>query len=157
MKKSLVILFAALAFLASCQMSEIIPGISKAAKTFEGTIVDGGTRASLVADSDVYHVTWTLNDRITINDVYPYYATVGEATTTYFLLDTTGRDPEDLPVAPYKAVYPQSVSRGLPGVQNYVPNGIEFIPLYAESTTESLPFKNLVGLLKLNIKTVRQT
>ena len=153
MKKSIFLLTFCAILLAGCQMTDVIPGLTKGAKTFEATIVDGGTRATLVADGDIYHVTWTLNDRITVNGEYPYYATVGESTNTFFVLDTEGRDPEDLPVSPYKAVFPQNVSRGLPGIQNYVPNAIEFIPLYAESTTETLPFRNMVGLLKLNIKT----
>lgn len=153
MKRSLIILTAAVALLAGCQMSEIVPGVSRESKVFTATIEDGATRAALLAEGDLYHVAWNLNDKILINGEYPYYSTVGEVTTTYFVLDTVGRDPADIPVAPYKAIYPINASRGLPGVQNYVPNGTEFIPMYAESSDENLLFKNLVGLLKLNIKT----
>ena len=153
MKKSLVILFAAVAFLASCQMSEIIPGVSKDLKVFTGTLEDNATRVALIGDGDVYHVTWALGDRIWINDEYEFTATVGDVTTTYFAQDTTGDRPDDPPTAPYKAFWPSNVSRGLPGVQNYVPNSIEFIPMAAESGDEILPFKNLVGLLKLNLTT----
>ena len=141
MKKSLVILFAAVAFLASCQMSEIIPGISKDLKVFTGTLEDNATRVALIGDGDVYHVTWNLGDRIWINDEYEFTATVGDVTTTYFAQDTTGDRPDDPPTAPYKAFWPSNVSRGLPGVQNYVPNSIEFIPMAAESGDEILPYR----------------
>ena len=153
MKKSLVILFAAVAFLASCQMSDIIPQMSKELKVFTGTLENDATRVALVADGDIYHVTWTLGDRIWVNDDYEFTATLGDVTTTYFAQDTTGDRPDDPPTAPYKAYWPSNISRGLPGVQNYLPNSIEFIPMAAESSDEILPFKNLVGLLKLNIKT----
>ena len=152
-KRSFIVLIAAVAVLAGCQMSEFVPGVSRESKVFTATVESDATRAALLAEGDLYHVTWNLNDRILINDEYPYYATVGEVSTTYFILDTVGRDPLDVPAAPYRAVYPQNVSRGLPGVQNYVPNGIEFIPMFAESSDENLLFKNLVGLLKLNIRT----
>ncbi|MBR5056757.1 MAG: hypothetical protein IKX03_06140, partial [Bacteroidales bacterium] len=153
MKKSLVILIAAVALLAGCQMADIIPGISKEYKVFTGTIADEGTRVALVADGDIYHVTWNLGDRIIVNGEFPFDATVGDVTTTYFVQDTTGEYPDDPPTAPYKAMWPQNVTRGLPGVQNYLPNSIEFIPMAAESNDENLLFKNIVGLLKFNITT----
>ncbi|MBR5055694.1 MAG: BspA family leucine-rich repeat surface protein, partial [Bacteroidales bacterium] len=129
------------------------PQIQKELKVFTGTLVDDATRVGLVADGDIYHVTWNLGDRIWINEDYEFTATVGDVTTTYFAQDTTGERPDEPPTAPYTAFWPKNVMRGLPGVQNYVPNSIEFIPMAAESSDEVLPFKNLVGLLKLNIKT----
>ena len=153
MKKALFAMAFAALFAVGCQMSDFAPDMKKDLKVFTGTIVDGGTRASLVADGDIYHVTWGLGDRIMINGEYPFDATVGDVTTTYFVQDTTGTLPDEPPTGPYTAVFPVNVSRGLPGVQNYVPNGIEFIPMMATSETENLAFKNLVGLLKLNIKT----
>lgn len=153
MKKSLIILTAAVALLASCQMSEIVPGISKQLKVFTGTLENDATRVALVADGDIYRVTWKLGDRIWVNGDFEFTATVGEVTSTYFVQDTTGNRPDEPPVPPYVAYWPSNVSRGLPGVQNYVPNSIEFIPMAAESNDEVLPFKNLVGLLKLNLTT----
>ena len=153
MKKSLIILTAAVALLASCQMSEIVPGISKELKVFTGTLENDATRVALVADGDIYHVTWKIGDRIWINDEFEFTATEGDVTSTNFVQDTTGSRPDEPPVAPYVAYWPSNVSRGLPGVQNYVPNSIEFIPMAAESDDEILPFKNLVGLLKLNLTT----
>ena len=153
MKKSLIILTAAVALLAGCQMSDIVPGISKELKVFTGTLENDATRVALIADGDVYRVTWNLGDRIWINGEYEFTATVGDVTSTYFVQDTTGDRPDEPPTGPYTAYWPANVSRGLPGVQNYVPNSIEFIPMAAESNDEVLPFKNLVGLLKLNLTT----
>lgn len=153
MKKSLVILFAAVAFLASCQMSDITPGISKEYKVFTGTIVDDATRTGLVSDGNVWHVTWKLGDRIMINNEYEFTATVEDVTTTYFVQDTSSYRTNEPPVGPYTAVYPYQVFRGMPGVQNYVDGGPEFIPMAAQSETENLAFKNMVGILKLNVKT----
>ena len=153
MKKSLIILTAAVALLASCQMSDIVPGISKELKVFTGTLENDATRVALVADGDIYRVTWKLGDRIWVNGDFEFTATVGEVTSTYFVQDTTGNRPDEPPVPPYVAYWPSNVNRGLPGVQNYVPNSIEFIPMAAESNDEVLPFKNLVGLLKLNLTT----
>ena len=153
MKKTLVIMAFAALFAVGCQISDFAPDMKKELKVFTGTIADDATRAALLADGDLYHVTWTLGDRIAINGDYRFNATVGDVTTTYFVQDTTGSSPDDPPTAPYKAVYPYTISRGMPGVQNYVPGGVEIIPMYAESNNENLAFKNMVGILKLNVKT----
>ena len=153
MKKSLIIMAFAALFAVGCQISDIVPGIERKLKTFTGTIVDEGTRTALVADGDVYHVTWTLGDRIMINDEYEFTATVGDVTTTCFAQDTSGGRPIEHPTGPYKAIYPYTITRGMPAVQNYAGNNIERLPMYAESNDENLSFKNMVGILKLNIKT----
>ncbi|MBO4571079.1 MAG: BspA family leucine-rich repeat surface protein [Bacteroidales bacterium] len=153
MKKALFAMAFAALFAVGCQISDFAPDMKKELKVFTGTIADDATRAALLADGDIYHVTWSLNDRIMINDEYEFTATVGDATTTYFVQDTTGARPDDPPTGPYKAVYPFSVGRGMPGVQNYVAGGVEIIPMYAESDNENLSFKNMIGILKLNVKT----
>lgn len=152
MKKRFLLFASCAAILTGCQLSEILPGVSRELKTFTGTIAEQDTRATLVSDGSIYHVTWKEGDRILINNL-PFDATVGDVTTTFFVQDTTGANPDEPPTGPYTAVYPTTVSRGLPGVQNYVPNNVEFIPMTARSENESLVFKNMVGLLKLNIKT----
>ena len=96
MKKSLIILTAAVALLASCQMSDIVPGISKELKVFTGTLENDATRVALVADGDIYHVTWKIGDRIWINDEFEFTATEGDVTSTYFVQDTTGSRPDEL-------------------------------------------------------------
>ena len=153
MKKALFVMAFAALFAVGCQMSDFAPDFKKELKVFTGTLEDEATRVALVADGDVYHVTWALGDRIFINEDYEFTATVGDVTTTYFVQDTTGDRPDEPPVAPYTAYWPANVSRGLPGVQNYLPNAIEFIPMVAQSNDENLAFKNLVGLLKLNLTT----
>lgn len=151
MKKVLLFAFAAL-LLTGCQMSDYAPSISRGYKVFTGTIVDEDTRAALVGDGDIYHVTWNLDDKILINDL-PFKATVGDVTTTYFAQDTTGDNSNEPPAAPYKAVYPYTIGRGMPSVQNYAGNNVEILPMYAESDNENLAFKNMTGILKLNIRT----
>ena len=148
MKKSLFAIAALAALLAGCQMAEVTPVVDKASKTFEGVIVDG-TRASLTADGDVWHVTWSLGEKIKINDVL-YTATVGEVSSTYFV---KGPDEEFDAEAPYTAYSPVDIVKGLPAVQNYVAGNVAYVPMMATSTTETLPFKNLISIMKINVTT----
>lgn len=153
MKKVLFVMAFTTLFAAGCQIFDFAPDFKKELKVFTGIIADDATRTALVADGDAYHVTWALGDRIMINGECEFTATVGDVTSTYFVQDTTGNRPDEPPTGPYKAVYPYTVGRGMPGVQNYAGNNVEILPMYAESNDETLAFKNMVGILKLNIRT----
>ncbi len=153
MKKVLFVMAFTTLFAAGCQISDLAPDFKKERKVFTGIIADDATRTALVSDGDAYHVTWALGDRIMINGECEFTATVGDVTSTYFVQDTTGDRPDEPPTGPYKAVYPYTVGRGMPGVQNYAGNNVEILPMYAESNDETLAFKNMVGILKLNIRT----
>ena len=148
MKKALVLFVFAAALLAGCQMAEVTPVGSQPSKTFEGVIVDG-TRASLTADGDVWHVTWSLGEKIKINDIL-YTATVGEVSSTYFV---KGAGEEFDAQAPYTAYSPADIAKGLPAVQTYVAGNVAYVPMMATSTTETLPFKNLTSIMKINVTT----
>ena len=148
MKKTLFAIAAAASLLAGCQMAEVTPVASKDSKTFEGVIVDG-TRASLTADADVWHVTWKFGEKIKINDIV-YTATVGEVASTYFIKSVNEEFDAE---APYTAYSPADIAKGLPAVQNYVAGNVEYVPMMATSANETLAFKNLTSMLRLNITT----
>ncbi len=148
MKKTLFAIAAAASLLAGCQMAEVTPVASKDSKTFEGVIVDG-TRASLTADADVWHVTWKFGEKIKINDIV-YTATVGEVASTYFIKSVNEEFDAE---APYTAYSPADIAKGLPAVQNYVAGNVEYVPMMATSANETLAFRNLTSMLRLNITT----
>ena len=61
--------------------------------------------------------------------------------------------------APFYAFYPTSLFTTstfvLPATQSYVAGNISGNPMYAESSTTNLSFKNLCGIIKLNISTTQ--
>lgn len=148
MKKALFIFAAAATMLASCQIAEEFAP-KGGSKTFEGIIeTEGTTRVALAADGDVYHVNWQKGDKVIINDVI-YEAGEGGSAYTFFIKDTTYSDPE----APYEAYYPVLAAKSLPAVQNYVEGAASYVPMMAESNTQTLSFKNICAILKLNVST----
>ena len=96
-------------------------------------------------------VKWEEGDQIRINDVC-YQAASGGATTTTFL-----RLGSSAPATtPYKAIYPYLGSACSPCVVDLassVTEPVSSFPMYAESSTGTLQFKNLCGLVSLKLKT----
>ena len=80
----------------------------------------------------------------------------GDNTTADFTGDATTSD------GPYYAIYPAGIASGsesitLPAEQT-CSNGTHFTaPMYAYSTTSNLVFKNLCGVLQLNLPAVNKT
>ena len=60
----------------------------------------------------------------------------------------------------YKAWYPASIYNAgtptLPAIQEYIAGNISGFPMYAESGTTSLSFKNLCGIIRLNVSTTQE-
>lgn len=68
-----------------------------------------------------------------------------------------GGSPEGFYTAPYTAIYPYNATPNtivLPATQTYVANGFDdnFNPMAALSSTEDLFFKNICGILELNLQ-----
>lgn len=118
---------------------------------------EGPTKTALVEKDDAsgYSVTWTVGDRIRINDCQ-YVAEKAYGGTASFVPVTTA-----VSSPTFKACYPYSISEWkdgavsitLPAVQTEPTSGlVSGFPMYAESSNNSLNFCNLCGLLKLGLK-----
>lgn len=162
MKKALVTVLAAAAVLTSCQMAEDFSAkpISKGGRTpltFAASIETPDTRASLIKEGDVYHPTWQAGARIEIKGLVNsaegrdlYSADEGGSNFSYFTFFAG----DTLTGGPYEAYAPVNAAVAFPGTQSQVGNVCKFVPMRAfNADTTLLAFKNLGGLLQLNVKT----
>lgn len=151
--KRIIIAAAALILAASCskQNQDIVSEndiIVATGKPFTAVIEQETTRTVLTTD---YKVNWESGDRISINGA-EYSATPDESDATKAdFTCVSGADPEPT----YKAVFPASLYNNgtleLPAVQTYAAGKFN-APMYAESETENLSFKNICGVICLALK-----
>ncbi|MCQ2138372.1 MAG: DUF285 domain-containing protein [Bacteroidales bacterium] len=162
MKKSLFAIAAAAAVLAGCQQESFNQkDNAKNDGIFYATIENNETRSALQADGDVYHVAWDGGDQIVVATPDFAYTVKYEAyeggTTAGFMkvneADTTLTGEEVVAYYPARYFSSASVTPYLPATQGYVAGNVAYNPMYATSTDENLPFKNLCGILKLNVTT----
>lgn len=154
MKKLSVICMAALALLAmSCKKNEK----NDAAKGpgFRATLEAQGGDSKTHLDGDA--VKWTVGDEIRVKNssgtVYDFTAQGQEEATLTFNNDEVT---EDFYQAPFTAYYPKTLLADgqfrLPETQTYVANLEGKIPMAAYSEDNTLEFKNICGMLCLNLK-----
>lgn len=159
---SIAAAFAAIFAFASCQdaiqpVSPDNPVSGQGFKVFTATTEMAATKTSLDGnDTDGYVVNWETGDQITIVDnagnvgIY----TTNESGTKADFTFTSGTEVTE---APFKAYYPASMYNNgtptLPSVQEYSQTNIHQAPMYAESSSASLQFKNLGGIIRLNLTT----
>ena len=147
MKKYIYMAVAAIAVLSSCTKEEESNASLNDSGSFYATIEDGTTRTTLDSDKKVL---WSESDKININGT-AYTLSEGEGTTK---AKFTG---ESVSGTPYNAYYPANICSGttatLPATQTYdaTTNGISNLPMYAQSTTHDLKFKNLCGVLAITV------
>ena len=154
--------FAALAAFAltSCEQKIDIPAEIPTPGSSESTgLVFTATTESAVTKTaldDNYNVLWQNGDKITIVDGASHvgvYSTT--STTTQGEFTKESGDMADTPS--YTAYYPSTIYKGgtltLPAEQTYVAENISGAPMMAVSSTTSLGFKNLVGIIKLSLTT----
>ncbi len=119
------------------------------------------TKTTLSEDSGVYHVLWAAGDQIKVNGYVETLATEGQPGgygPGYDKAQFTGNNPIPNNVSPrYRAIYPSSATDQhfnftLPAEQPYVAGGIAAFPMYAESDNLSFSFKNLCGIIQINLK-----
>ena len=160
-RRMLLAAFAAALGLTACRqdLMETVPyeGVSVFTATTEGS----ATRTALNPNGDAYDVVWRSGDRITIVDGagtpnVGVYETTGSETRAEFTLSSGAEA-----VTPdYKAYYPASLyndgAPALPATQTYAEGNIAASPMYAESGTTSLTFKNLCGIVRLNLSTSQE-
>lgn len=150
-----LVAFAAFAF-TSCQQGLNTDKKPEETKVFTATTERPSTRTTLSQNGDYYDVLWQNEDQITIVDgvsnvgIYQTSSTTTHADFTYSS-GTAVTTPN------YKAWYPATVYNGgtptIPATQTFIAGNISGSPMYAESSTESLAFKNICGIIKLNVST----
>lgn len=149
MKRTLVSLLSLLALftITSCQKEATGDG-SQFRATMEPT-ADGKTVLSGTA------LNWVSGDRVAIYGTAGcgiYQATPQTPATVATLNNVSGETGD----GPFRAFYPSSLTDDgttitLPAGQTYVENSLNEFPMYAESATNQLAFKNLCGVLKLHL------
>ena len=164
MKKN-TMLFAALAAIAiiSCDRRldiQEIPETEDSAAVFTASTEAPATKTALEQDGEQYNVNWQNGDRITIVDAASHvgvYTTT--STTTQGVFTYVPESGAEAVTAPYKAWYPAGIYGAgtpvLPATQDYVAGNISGLPMYAEGGTTNLAFKNLGGIIRLNISTTQ--
>lgn len=160
MKKTIlsIAVIAAAIFAASCQKENLQENTASegSASVFTATIETGAntkTTVERIAGSPAtYKTKWESTDQISINGV-TYTATpdVTDATKATFT-----KDSGDDPTGTYKAYFPASLYDGttatLPANINETwADGKYNMPMYAQSTTTSLSFKNLCAVLAIKV------
>ena len=159
MKRFFVFAVLAAISLCACQQAlEIEDDKTGEAVVFTATTESSATKTALCENGGSYDVVWSSGDQITIVDATTKVG-VYTTTSTATRADFTKESGDDAETAPFKAWYPASVyndgTPALPEVQTYAEGNISGSPMYAESSTTSLEFKNLVGIIRLNISTTQ--
>ena len=152
-----IIIFAALAafVLTSCQQEITFEENKTEGLVFTATTEIPVTKTALDAS---LKVVWQDGDEIVImggSNIGTYTTTTGGDTKATF----THHSGSEATTSPYKAWYPtalyNNVTFVLPATQTYTAGNIVGNPMYAESETANLSFKNLCGIIKLNISTTQ--
>ena len=158
MKKLLILLIATSAgLLFSCSKGEADLTESKASegKGFKGT-TEAATKTALSQNGSVYNVLWQNGDQITIVDAASNVGVYSTTSTTSHA-DFTLTSGAEATTPDYKAYYPATLYNSgtptLPATQNYVSDNISGAPMFAESGTKSLQFKNICGIFRINLST----
>ncbi len=154
MKRTLASLLSLMALtgitmLSSCSKEDVGDGTQFRA-TMEGCAArDGKTTLSGMS------LNWVSGDQVAIYGTAGcgIYTATPQSPATVALFDNVGGTTGD---GPFRAFYPSTlttdgVSITLPAAQTYVENSINEFPMYAESATNQLAFKNLCGVLKLHL------
>lgn len=125
---------------------------------FKAKTESASTKTALAPEGESFNVVWQSGDQITIVDgaatpnvgVYSTTSTTTEATFTF----ESGSSAE---TSPYKAWYPANIYNDgtptLPATQQYVEGNISGAPMFASSNSTDLQFRNLGGIICLNLST----
>lgn len=162
MKNRSFILFLAIATAVAGCAKEPQPAALTFAARAENIGEDWRTKTVLAEDYSGQKtlISWVNGDELRINQ-YVYTASSASGGTARFTKTTTG-DPSPV----FKACYPASaaswsgskMSITLPATQTEPQSGlVSGFPMYAESSTENLSFRNLCGLLKIRLKAASGT
>ena len=102
-----------------------------------------------------YALNWVAGDQVAIYGTAGcgLYSATPQTPATVATLDNVGGETGD---GPFRAFYPSTLTTDgttitLPAAQTYVEGSINEFPMYAESATNQLAFRNLCGVLKLHL------
>lgn len=158
--KRIFILAALTAITLTACRQELDPEVNKPEPpaVFMATTESSATKTALSKNGDNYDVLWQNEDQITIMDaashagVYQTSSTTTQGSFSY-VSGTAATTPD------YMAWYPATLydagTPTLPATQEYTEGNIKNSPMYAESSTESLSFKNICGIIRLNVSTTQ--
>lgn len=162
MKRIPLFIAGAAMILASCQQSlEILEsqGAENLVSTFTASTEIPGTRTALGENGAAFDVLWQPGDKIVVMDCLlkpGIYVTGSTGTTGTFEFESG----EKVGYPDYVAYYPASLYHdgvlSLPAVQKYAEGNIAEAPMYAVSSTSELAFKNLCGIIRLNLSTAAE-
>lgn len=146
---SALLVLSALFSLTSCKKEEAANGTQFRASMESCTSQNGKTALSGTA------LNWEIGDRIAVYGTAGcgiYSATPQTPATTAIFDNVSGETGDPT----FRAFYPamlttNGVSITLPATQTYVEGSIQEFPMYAESSDNTLAFKNLCGALKLHL------
>lgn len=151
--------------LASCQIEEPQqPGEPALGSVSFQASTESRTKTALSQNGEAYDVVWQSGDEIFVTDgaatpnTGRYRLTAGQNSTsgTFTFVAESGTEAAE---PDYEAWYPASLygagTPAFPATQEYVAGNITGAPMYAESGTTSLSFKNLGGIIRLNISTTQ--
>ena len=116
------------------------------------------TKIALEKEGDTYNVLWRSGDMIAVRNYVYGTPPVGFYTTTSNTShgDFTYHSGTELTPGSFYAFYPAEYwseqNAAYPITQNYTP-GVIKAPMFAYSTTTNLQFKNIGGLIRINLKT----
>ena len=150
MKKTIITLAAiaaAAVLLSGCQKEGVNSINDSEGKVFTASIEQNLTKTVLTGE---YKTNWESSDKININGaVYSTTPDGGDATKATFTKDS-GTDPTPT----YKAIYPASLyvtdHLELPATQTFAAGKLN-APMYAESETTNLSFKNICSVLAITV------
>lgn len=155
MRRILFVLLPALLVFSGCAKEK--PQKPDTAPVFTGVIEQGITTKSTVSYNPAimrYLVNWESSDEVRINGA-KYSVTPGSPETRATFTKVEG----DTPAGTFKACVPYDKTNydggtmkvTFPATINNVYHDISFWPMYAESTSTELAFKNLAGLVAISI------
>lgn len=141
MKKALFMAVAAIAAFSSCSNLDLVEDNNNSQELiFTASMEGSSTRATL----DALTPNWEAGDEISINN--KIYVAQGAGSTADFSAKS-----EPATGSAYEAYFPASLSSGiLPAVQTYE-EGKFNMPMYAQSSTKELEFKNICAVLAVKV------
>ena len=155
MKKNLVSLMSltllvGLVSLTSCKKENTLGNGTQFRATVEDCTSQNGKTAL-----DGFNLNWVAGDQIAIYGTSGpgIYSATPQTPATVAVFDNVSGETGD---GPFRAFYPSTLTTDgvnitLPTTQTYVEGSINEFPMYAESSNDQLTFKNLCGVLALNL------
>ncbi len=147
-------------FFSSCQRRELELPESETVSdvVLRARIEDPLTRTVLSGnDASGYDVVWESGDEIVVTDAggrVGTFTTVDSGTKEAAFTLVTGYEGK---AGPYRGWSPAAVYNDgtptLPAAQPYLAGNISGVPMFAESASDELTFKNLCGIIRVNIGT----